>query len=39
MNRSELQEIIDYAKENNISDETFEDVYKKYKKEKENKIE
>lgn len=35
MNRSELQEIIDYVNENNISDETFEYVYKKYKKEKE----
>ena len=34
MNRNELQEIIDYAKKNNISHETFEDVYKKYKKEK-----
>lgn len=35
MDKSELQEIIDYANENNISHETFEDVYKKYKKEKE----
>ena len=35
MNRIELQEIIDYANENNIEHETFEDVYKKYKKGKE----